>query len=396
MNYAELWTLVDENHDDLVAFAQKLVQTPSLPGQEGEVATLVQAEMERLGYDEVWSDEAGNVVGRIVGGDGPSLMLNGHMDHVDVGDPARWPHPPFGGEIHDGALWGRGAADMKGALAAMVYAGGLARKVGASLASVAPGDLYVCGVVQEEVGGLGSRHLAQTLAVDRVVVGEASGNHLRRGHRGRVELTAHFEGRSVHASMPDLGVNPHFSLARFVAGLRLMHMAADLDYGASTVAPTRLVSEPESANITPSALRLVLDWRNVPGESVEEIVTKLEMLLGRSLEPGCAGRIELAAKELTTYTGFRMTYPDTFPSFSTAADHPWLVQARAALAAALDRELETGIWRFATDGGHFAAAGATAIGFGPGDERVVHTIEERLPLDQLVESVVGYVALALA
>lgn len=386
------WNLVEAGRQGLIAFAQMLVQTPSLSGQEGDVAALVQAEMQHLGYDQVWVDEVGNVVGRISGGPGPSLMLNGHLDHVDAGDPARWPHPPFGGEIHDGSLWGRGAADMKGAVAAMVYAGGLVKKLGAEL----PGDLYVSSTVDEEVGGLGARHLARTVPVARAVIGEASGNQLRRGHRGRVELTAHFEGRSVHASMPDLGVNPHFSMASFTAGLRALPMAVDPDYGASSVAPTCVVSEPHSANVTPSSLNLVLDWRNIPRESTGDIVAKLEELLARSLEPGCTGRIEVATKALVSYTGVALSYPDEFPSLNTSLDHPYLVQARLVLAAALGRGVEVGTWRFATDGGHLAEAGVTVLGFGPGDDRVVHTVEERLPLDQLVESVVGYLALAFA
>jgi len=390
MNDPELGLLVEAHREELIAFARRLVQTPSLPGQEGEVAALVQAEMERLDYDRVWVDEAGNVIGSIAGGDGPALMLNGHLDHVETGDPARWPFPPFGGEIRDGALWGRGAADMKGALAAMVYAGGLSKKLGRPL----PGDLYVSGVVQEEVGGLGARHLAQALPVARVIIGEASGNGLRRGHRGRVELRVHFEGRPVHASMPALGINPHFSLARFVDGLRTLPMAADPTDGLSTVAPTCVTGEPGSSNVTPSALHLVLDWRNIPGEQPDEIISRLEALLARSLEPGCRGRIEIARKELISYTGLSLTYPDLFPSFTTPAENPWLVKAQAALTAALGRPVEIGIWRFATDGGHFAQAGATVLGFGPGDEAVVHTVEERLPLDQLVESVMGYLTLA--
>jgi putative selenium metabolism hydrolase len=391
MDYRELWHLAKAERKDLVAFARKLVQTPSMPGQEADVAALLQAEMKKLGFDRVWSDEAGNVIGWIKGDDGPSLMLNGHMDHVDAGDFDRWPHPPFGGEIHDGELWGRGAADMKGALAAMIYVGSLVKKLGVSL----PGDLYVSGVVQEEVGGLGARHLARALSVERAIIGEASSNHLRRGHRGRVELCACFEGQSVHASMPELGINPHFSMSRFLAGLRAMTMATDPDYGASTVAPTRVVSEPMSANITPSTLQLVLDWRNIPGENPEEIVAKLEEVLAHSLEPGCQGRIEVATKDLVSFTGVQMTYPDTFPSFTTAADHPWLAKARSVLATALGRPVEVGTWRFATDGGHFATKGATALGFGPGDETLVHTVEERLPIQQLVESLVAYTALSL-
>jgi acetylornithine deacetylase/succinyl-diaminopimelate desuccinylase-like protein len=232
--------------------------------------------------------------------------------------------------------------------------------------------------------------------VERAIIGEASGNQLRRGHRGRVELVAHLEGRSVHASMPDLGVNPHFSMVRFLDGLRNLKMEADPDYGASTVAPTRMASEPESANVTPSALSLVLDWRNIPGERVEDILAKLEALLERSLEQGCRGRIEVDTKDLASYTGFQMAYLDAFPSFTTDLDNPWLAEARSILGSALGREIEVGIWRFATDGGHFAAAGTSVIGFGPGDDSVVHTVEERLSLEQLMESLVGYVALCLS
>jgi acetylornithine deacetylase/succinyl-diaminopimelate desuccinylase-like protein len=157
-----------------------------------------------------------------------------------------------------------------------------------------------------------------------------------------------------------------------------------------------VVSEPHSANVTPSSLNLVLDWRNIPRESTGDIVAKLEELLARSLEPGCTGRIEVATKALVSYTGVALSYPDEFPSLNTSLDHPYLVQARLVLAAALGRGVEVGTWRFATDGGHLAEAGVTVLGFGPGDDRVVHTVEERLPLDQLVESVVGYLALAFA
>ena len=391
MEYTRLWSLAETYRAELISFAQMLVQTPSLSGQEAGIAALIQAEMERLSYDKVWVDEAGNVVGCIEGGDGPSLMLNGHMDHVDAGDPAHWLHPPFGGTIHGGELWGRGAADMKGALAAMVYAGGLVKRLGRPL----PADLYVSAVVQEEVGGLGARHLAKTLAVDRAVVGEASGNQLRRGHRGRIELNAQFEGRSVHASMPDLGANPHFSMARFLQDLQGLEMASDPEYGSSTVAPTCVTGKPESANVTPATLHLVLDWRNIPTESPQEIVTKLSTLLAGSLMADCKGKIEVASKELASYTGFELSYLDVFPSFTTPADHPWLHEARSILEEALARAVEVGTWRFATDGGHFAKAGTAVLGLGPGDDAVVHTVEERIAIDELVESVVGYMALSL-
>jgi putative selenium metabolism hydrolase len=391
MDNSELWRISRQYEKDLVGFAQRVIRVPSLPGQEAEVATIFQAEMERLGYDRVWIDEAGNVIGQLAGAGGPPLMFNGHMDHVDPGDPALWRHPPYGGEIHEGQLWGRATVDMKGALAAMVYAGGMLKALGAT----PPGDLYVTAVVQEEVGGLGARHLVETLPVKHVVVGEASANQLRRGHRGRAEFRLHLQGRSVHASMPDLGINPHYSLSHFVDGLKALPMASHPEYGASTVAPTRVESEPQSANVTPSAIHLTLDWRNIPGEGTADIASKLESLLASSLEPGCRGEIEACTKAMVSYTGLRMEYPDSFASFTTPADHPWLTQVQTVLTSAWDRPVEVGTWRFATDGGHFAEAGATVIGFGPGDDTIVHTVEERLPLDQLLESAVGYTVLAL-
>jgi succinyl-diaminopimelate desuccinylase len=273
-----------------------------------------------------------------------------------------------------------------------VYAGGLVKRLGRPL----PARIYVSAVVQEEVGGLGARHLAETLAVDRAVVGEASGNQLRRGHRGRIELHARFEGRSVHASMPELGINPHFSMARFLGALPDLEMASDPVYGSSTVAPTSVTGQPESANVTPATLHLVLDWRNIPTEGPQEIMTKLSGLLDGSLRADCRGKIEIASKELASYTGFQRSYLDVFPSFTTPAEHPWLLKAQSVLEDALARTVEVGTWRFATDGGHFAEAGTVVLGFGPGDDAVVHTVEERIAVDELVESVVGYMALSLA
>jgi hypothetical protein len=121
----ECRALVESRRGELIAVCQQLVQTPSLSGQEGPVAELLLDAMRGLDYDESWMDAAGNVVGIVRGQGGPVTMLNGHMDIVDPGDPAGWPHPPYSGALHEGHLWGRGSADMKSSLAGMVYAAGL-------------------------------------------------------------------------------------------------------------------------------------------------------------------------------------------------------------------------------------------------------------------------------
>ena len=387
-------TLTNRYRAELIAFCQQIVRTPSLPGEEGDVAALIHAEMERLGYDRVWIDDWGNVVGLLRGqGTGRSVMFNGHMDHVDPGNPQDWSYPPYSGEIHDGRLWGRGAADMKGPLAAMIHAGGaLAREQ-----IRPPGDLYVAAVVQEEVGGLGTQKLAQTIHPDCAVVGEATSNHLARGHRGRVEIVVRVRGKSVHASVPQRGVNPHAVLARFIQRLETWPLAHDETFGRSTVAPTLYLADQRSSNVVPSEVRLHLDWRNIPGETSDDVLAQLQPLLDACLAEveGSQGELLLRIHDLCTYTGQTEGFPSVFPSFGLAADDPLVIRGHQVLVDALSRPVDVIIWRFATDGGHLMAAGVPTVGFGPAEEHAVHTVQENVPVDMLVEGMMGYTALAL-
>lgn len=390
MPKANLRALAQARRSELVDFVRQLVQTPSLPGQEGEVAKLLQVKMLSLGYDEVTVDSVGNVIGCIRGGDGPTLMLNGHMDHVDPGDLTGWAHPPYGGDIVNGEIWGRGCVDMKGPLAAMVYAGGLIKQHNLPL----PGDLMVTCVVMEEKSGLGTRVLVSRVKPSIAVVGESSGSGLMRGHRGRVELVVSAAGNSVHASVPERGVNPHYALAQFLIRLQTLPMISDSVFGSSSVAPTLYRTDQVSANVTPGEAYLTLDWRNIPGETPEQILKKLRPLLTQSLPPGAEGRINVQTDRFTTYTGYVEESPLIFPSFALPTEHPLLRSAERALREVLDRPVPVGIWHFATDGGHLMAAGVPCIGFGPGDPLLAHTNRERIAVNTLLEGLVGYVALA--
>ncbi|MCW5850388.1 MAG: M20/M25/M40 family metallo-hydrolase [Anaerolineae bacterium] len=382
--------LTDQHWDDLVLFTQRLVQTPSLPGEEGQVAALVQAEMERLGYDEVRVDQAGNVVGTMRGaGDGSSLLLNTHMDHVAVGDPARWPHRPFGAEIHDDAIWGRATVDIKGPLAAQVYAVAALKQAGYRF----PADVHVAAVVMEEVGGLGTIMLLEWLRADIALIGEPSNLRLARGHRGRVELHATVHGRAAHASVPHLAVNPHYSLARFLGQLASLPMVEEGEFGASSVAPTLYSTDNTSANVIPQEATVVLDYRNVPSDTPERVQARLNDALQSCLDPEARGEVVIAERPLKAYTGYEHVLPAIFPSFVTPADHPAVRAGQVALAQTLDEVGPVMIWRFATDGGHTAAVGIPTIGFGPGDDRLAHTVMEHLPLAQLRTGCAGTIAL---
>jgi len=385
---------VDRYAPQMIRFCQRLVQTPSTSGQERNVALLIESEMKRLAYDEVWIDEWGNVIGLLRGRRAlKSVMFNAHMDTVAPDNASDWPHPPYSGEIHDGLLWGRGAADMKGPLAAMVYAAGIL----ASEEIRPPGDLYVACVVHEEVFGLGTRKLLETLRTDYALVGEASNNQLARGQRGRIGLVVDLTGKSVHASMPHRGVNPYQVLSRFLLALEDIDIPNGGQFGASTVAPTRIESEPTDSNVIPASVRLHLDWRNVPGENGHDVIAKLQPLLDSCVAQvdGSNGRLQFYSRELQTWTGKKQVVTSICPPFGLDNGSPLLNRAKWILGNALNRPVETIIWPFGTDGGHLAAAGIPTIGFGPGDPNVIHTSFEHIPITGLVEGMVGYVALAM-
>lgn len=131
-----------ERKQELIDFAQRAVQTRSYSDEEGAFAKCIQAEMQKLGYDEAVIDSTGNVVGRI--GNGKKIIhFDGHMDTVKVNNPEEWQQDPFGGKIVDGWLWGRGSVDMKSALCSSIYAAAQARELGYTEGKT----IYVTGTV---------------------------------------------------------------------------------------------------------------------------------------------------------------------------------------------------------------------------------------------------------
>ena len=376
----------------MLAFAQRAIQTPSMPGEEQEIARLLADELRLLGYDDVWTDRAGNVIGVYRGsGSGRSVQFNSHIDHVSPGEHTLWQRPPFGGVIEGDTLYGRGASDVKGALATQVYLVPVMHELGLRPS----GDIYVVGVVLEEVGGLGTRTLCEDMPTDYAVLSEATNNQLRRGHRGRVPVRATFTGLSVHASAPERGHNPHYALARFVQALEGLELVKDATFGGSSMAPTLIASDQTSGNVTPGTLTLAIDWRNVPGESADDITAQLEPLVRAAETDGVRGTLSVQQRPVRSYTGLEALMPTT-SGFVVAADDPLITTAARALERQLGRPVEVGTWAFATDGGHLSRFGIKTIGFSPGEERFAHTIHDQISLSKMRAALPGNVALALA
>lgn len=387
---SQLTHVIREHREQIITFCQRLLQQPSLSGHEKSTADLVCAEMLALGYDTVQVDEVGNVVGTVACSGGPCTLLTAHMDVIDPGEHARWRFPPFSGTLAEGYLWSRGAADDKACLAAMIYGAGLVRKAGI----VPPGPMIVAATAGEEVGGYGAKYLATYLHPDLAIIGEPSGNTLRRGHRGRYEFVITFHGRSAHASAPQAGLNPNYSLARFLLALQAAPLRYDVTYGGSSVSPTLLYVDQKASNVIPAAATVHLDWRNAPGETIDEVRAQMLALAEQTAEEGIHASIGVPEREEISYTGTSHRLDASFGSFSMDPDDPRLLRAQALLQAELGRAVDVSVWGFCTDGGHLAQAGISCLGFGPGSERMAHVLDERVALDELVEGALAYAVLA--
>ena len=378
----------------LARFVQELVRIPSPSTQEGALATRVAEEMRRVGFADVWISRIGSVIGRIGPGHGPKLLFDGHMDTVDVGDPARWSRPPYGGVIENGVLYGRGACDMKGGLAAMLYSAKALLDSGVQLG----GDLYVAAVVQEEpCEGLAARVLIEEegLRPDFVVLGEPTNLQISLGQRGRIEMQVDVQGRAAHASSPALGENAIHNAARLVFGIELLasRLATDSFLGQGTVVVTQINSLAASRNAVPDACSLWIDRRLTLGETERKALAEIQSIITTE---EISAQFQVTEYRDTSYTGYSRQAKQSFPAWVIPEDHALVQAAVRSIRETLGYRPRLGYWAFSTDGAYTAGlADIPTIGFGPGEERYAHTIDDQVRLNDVVDAARVYARLAV-
>jgi putative selenium metabolism hydrolase len=378
----------------MVRFLQDLVRIPSLSTHEEALAARLVQEMQDIGFEEVWTDRIGNVIGRIGAGGGPKLFFDGHMDVVDVGDPARWQRPPYGAVIEDGILYGRGSCDMKGGLAAMVYGAGALLKAGVQLA----GDLYVVAVVQEEpCEGLGIRVLMEEEGIrpDFVVLGEPSNLQVRLGHRGRLEMRVMVQGKAAHASSPALGNNAIHNAARLIFGIELLapRLATDDFLGQGTVAVTEIESQAASRNAVPDYCSFYIDRRLTLGETERKALAEIQNIINTE---EIQAEVSVTNYRSTSHTGFVCQGRNSYPAWAMPEDHPLVQALMRSARETLGHRPRVGRWAFSTDGTYTSGvANIPTVGFGPGEERYAHTQDEQIRLNDVVDAARVYARLAV-
>jgi acetylornithine deacetylase len=357
--------------------AQALIRIPSVnpPGEEAAVAGYLAEYFEQAGLPvEVTEVQPGrpNVVATARLGDGgPTVLLNGHTDVVAVGDG--WDGDPFAGEVRDGRLYGRGAADMKGPLAAMIAAT-LAVKRAARLSA---GRIVLACVMGEEYGGLGTRDLVrQGLRADHAIVGEPSELLPVIAHKGTLRYEIGVEGKAAHGSVPEAGLNAIYKMADIVGELRQLHQEL------SRRPPHPLVGAPSlnvgtinggsGTCIVPARASITIDRRVVPGEPAEKATQELEEVLAR---------LRRRDGELRAH----LTLQNVAPAMEVAAEEPVVRAVRRSIRAVLGRDPGVHGWTATADSNMLVNdLKIPTVIFGPGSiAKVAHQANEYVPVEDL-------------
>lgn len=382
----------------VISLCQELIKKPSTSGQEGEVVKTLKDAFTELGFDNVHIDPYGNVIGHIKGNrPGKAILLDGHIDTVPVPDFSKWQHDPFGGEIDKGRIYGRGASDMKGAVAAMVCA---AAFFGEDMNKDFAGDIYVAGVVHEEIfEGIAARKISEQFKPDYVVIGEASELNLKRGQRGRGEIVVETLGVPAHSANPQKGVNAVYKMAKLIDRIRKINTPKHEVLGEGILELTDIKSSPyPGASVVPDYCRATYDRRLLVGETKESVLAPiLEIIAEIEAEDAeFKAKASYAYGKETCFTGEIIEGERFFPGWLYDENDDFVQKAFQGLkGAGLDPVITE--YSFCTNGSHYAGEmGIKTIGFGPSKENLAHTIDEYIETEQLLKATQGYFAIIKA
>ena len=378
--------MLDESRkEQLLIFCRKLVQTQSYSGQEGRVAKEIEAFCNANGYHDIHIDRYGNCICHIKGSrPGPRILFDGHMDTVPVPDPSAWAHDPFGAEIVDGRMYGRGTSDMKGALSAMLAAASFfARDCEYDFA----GDIYVAGVVHEECfEGVASRAISDYVKPDVVVIGEASMCNVKIGQRGRAEVIVETFGVPAHSANPEKGVNAVYGMCRIIQEMQKLTPPSHPVMGKGILELTDIKSSPyPGASVVPDYCRATYDRRLLVGETKESVLAPIQALLDRLMAeiPTLKAKVSFAVGKDLCWTGETIQGERFFPGWLYDQTEPFVQDVLAELHS-MGYAPEVTQYNFCTNGSHYAGeAGIPTLGIGPSRENLAHTVNEYIELDEL-------------
>lgn len=380
------------DRDALVEFTQALVRIPSVfdPDRglsEEPAAELVAAQMRAFGWEPLFDMVAPgrpNVVA-VIDGDraGPTLMFEGHTDVVTEGDHAAWSFDPFGGELRDGRIHGRGAADMKAGVAAMLFATDAVVRGGSF-----PGRIVVAALVDEEGMMAGAKDFVargHTDGIDAAICCEPEGGEICHVAKGALRLRIELTGAMAHGAMPFQGRNPNRAAGAVLATLaeierELQQVHGEHEHlGLPWVTPTVLRSgSPEQMNVMPGRAELWVDVRTIPSIDHADLLAAIGAAVDAAVGP-----LDVAAA---------LDVIDDRPAVHTPEEHPLVRSLWAAHAAAGHSAPRLGGVPGATDGTVLTSRGGVpTVVYGPGGKWIAHQADEYVEVAELVEHADVYV-----
>lgn len=372
-----------------IDFLRDLVTIPSPSGVERLACEHVAREMERLGYDEVHVDGMGNVLGRI--GNGPRVLaFDAHVDTVGISNPTQWKVDPFGGSITGGVLYGRGASDQKGGLAAIVHGAAILRHVGL------PEDVTVwvtATVNGEDCVGLAWQYIINEsgLKPEAVVIAMPSHLGVCFGQRGRVEIQLTTYGVGAHGAQPERGANAIYAMAPIVQGIERLHGRLKKSHprlGKGSIAVTGISSQSASLTAIPDECTIYLDRRITIGETREAALAELE---GLPAVQAVDAVFDVLHYEKPSWKGLSYPTEKCFPAWETPEDSPAVRAALATAANVLGRTPRIHRSNFSSNACTTAGMfGIPTVGFGPADEVHSHSVNDQIPLVQLQPAMAFY------
>jgi putative selenium metabolism hydrolase len=369
----------------IVDFLRGMIAIPAESGHERERCELVHETYRALGFDP-WFDELGTVVART--GSGPfTVLFDGHVDCVGVGDPAAWPHDPFRGRFEDGQIWGRGAVDELPAIAAMAYGAKILIDRGLPAHVTL---LLTASVMEEDCDGACLLHLIERRRVrpDVVVLGEPTDLAVFRGHRGRLEATITTRGVSAHGAHAELGVNALYAMAPIIEDVAALdsRLPRDPFLGKGSVIVSHIACTTPSLNAVPDSATITLDRRLTGGETVDSALSEL-----RALPHLGTAEVQLLHYQATGWNGGTVAQDKYFPTWVLEEGHPLVQGVAAAATEVLGRAPAISRWHFSTNGvATMGRLGIPTVGFAPGREELAHTTQEHVSVDDLVSATAVY------
>jgi putative selenium metabolism hydrolase len=388
--YQKISRLSEEYRDYTAQSLSRLVKIKSLSAMEREVQLELKHQMEEAGFDEVYIDGLGNVIGRI--GNGRRIIaIDGHMDTVDLGALQNWSFDPLGGEVRNGFVHGRGSVDQKGGPAAFVTAGRILKETGFNLDAT----VYFTGtVIEEDCDGLCWKYIIEEDGIrpDLVIITEPTNLNLYRGQRGRMEMEVNFHGVSSHGSAPERGTNAIYMASNAALAIEKLNDRYKVDpfLGKGSITVTEIASGSPSLCAVPDYARIHIDRRLTTGETRDSAVREIQEIIS-----GVNAEVELPAFLQKAYTGIEYGMEKYYPTWSLPEDHEAVQTGGRVFEILFGKQPLVDKWTFSTNGVMTCGTyGIPTIGFGPGNEVLAHAPDEKVPVSDLVAASAFYAAFA--